>query len=696
MKRLIIIFILLIGVFCSQSFAQTGVKKGDAAYDQYRFEEAIDYYTEALPNLNSTEQISLVAYRIGYCYREMRNSIKAEEFFQKALKSNSQSLAPEAKLYYAETLKMNGKYEDAIEVYETYLDIVPDDYRAKVGIESCKEVPKWENQPSRYEVSNMSYFNSMQQDFAPAWADSKNRVVFFTTSRAGTVGDRTNLKMGQNFTDIFSIEQDRKGNWSEAMPLGGYINTIEDEGAPSLNDKGNTMYFTRCYGGEKETDLPCKIFTSTKRGRAWSGEKELIISGFESYEIGYPSVSKDELTIYFVAKAPIGYGGSDIYIMERESNKVPFGEPVNLGKPINTGGDETFPSLRDDGSLYFASDGHLGMGGLDIYRAEKNKDGEFNEPENLKPPINSPADDFGIIFYNNRERGYFSSSRPGGKGMDDIYFFRVPPLDIAVRGVVRDTTKPHFAFRIKGAKIQLLTEAGLVQAFETSDDGTYFFENLEEDTDYILKSSLGGDYFANTYSFTTRDVFQDTTIIININMAQIPKIITLPNIEYDFNKATLRPESTVSLDGLVKTLNDNKHLAIELRAHTDFRGTDKANNTLSEARAKSCVDYLIEKGIEQDRLTWRGFGESMPRTIDSTLVEKYNFLKPGDILTEGFIINLRNKEKEEITHQLNRRTEFSVKSKAFGLEPGQDPFEMENEHVIKQGDAEIDISGGEF
>jgi peptidoglycan-associated lipoprotein len=688
--------LLLTGFIFNSAVAQTGVRQGDQAFDQYRFEEAIEYYTEALPSLNSSEQTALVAYRIGYCYREMRESQKAEEFFRKALKANSQRLKPEARLYYADALRMNGKYEDAIEVYETYLDLVPDDYRAKVGIESCKTVPKWENQPSRFEVSNMAYFNSLKQDFAPAWADDDYEIVFFTSSREGTMGDRNNLKSGQKFTDIFQIEQDRKGNWSQAIPIGGYVNTEADEGAVCLNEKGNLLYFTRCYGGDK-VNIPCKIFTATKRGRAWSGTEELKIPGFEGYEVGYPSLSKDELTMYFAAQTPTGFGGTDIYKMTRADDKDPWGNPENVGEPINTSGDETFPYIRLDGSLYFASDGHIGMGGLDIFEAKPKEEGEgFQEPENLKPPINSSADDFKIIFYGEKQEGYFSSNRPGGKGMDDIYYFRMPPLDIAVRGVVKDTTKPKYAFRLKGVKVQLITDEGLQQAFETSEDGTYFFENLEEDTDYIMKASLGEDYFANTYTFTTRGIYRDTTMEININMASIPKIIELPNIEYDFNKATLRPESTVALDGLVKTLKDNPHLAIELRAHTDFRGTDEANMELSQARAQSCVDYLTEKGIEKDRLTSRGFGESMPRTVDSTLAEKHDFLKPGDILTEGFILDLPNKEQREIAHQLNRRTEFSVKSKTYGLEPGEDPFEAENEHVIKKGDAEIEVGGGEF
>ncbi|MFP4663380.1 MAG: OmpA family protein [Bacteroidales bacterium] len=694
MKK-IIFLVLLTGFIFSSAMAQTGVRKGDVAFDQFRFEEAIDYYTEALPEINNAEQTALVAYRVGYCYREMGNSQKAEEFFRKALKTNSQQLKPEARLYYADALRMNGKYEDAIEVYESYLDLVPDDYRAKTGIESCKVVPQWENQPSRYEVSNMAYFNSLKQDFAPAWGDEDYEIVFFTSSREGTMGDNVNLKSGEKFTDIFQIEQDRKGNWSEPYPLTGYVNTEEDEGAPTLNQKGNIMYFTRCYGGDK-INIPCKIFMATKRGRAWSGEEELKIPGFEGHEVAYPNLSQDELSLYFVANTPEGFGGSDIYVMTRESPKDDWGEAVNLGKPINTSGDETFPSIRQNGTLYFSSDGHVGMGGLDIFKAEPDGEGGFETPENLRPPVNSSADDFKIIFYGEREEGYFSSNRVGGKGMDDIYRFRMPPLDIAVRGVVKDTTRPEYAYRLAGAKIQLMTDEGLQQAFETSEDGTYVFENLEEETDYIMKASLGEDYFANTYTFTTRDIYHDTTLVIDINMASIPKVIELPNIEYDFNKATLRPESTVALDELVKTLEDNPHLAIELRAHTDFRGTDEANMELSEERAQSCVNYLTEKGIDKDRLTSRGFGESMPRTVDSTLAEKHDFLDRGDILTEGFILDLPDKEQREIAHQLNRRTEFSVKSKTYGLKEGQDPFEVENENVIKKGDAEVEVGGGEF
>ncbi|MGM0649316.1 MAG: OmpA family protein [Bacteroidota bacterium] len=694
MKRLIFLM-LLAGLFFNNANAQTGVKDGDKAFDQYRFGEAIDYYTEALPDLKSSEQTALVAYRIGYCYREMRNSKKAEEYFRKALKANSQRLKPEARLYYADALRMNGKYEDAIEVYETYLDLVPDDHRAKVGIESCKVVPKWENKPARYEISNMAYFNSLKQDFAPAWGDDDFDLVYFTTSREGTMGDRNNFKSGQKFTDIFQIEQDRKGNWSEAMPVGGYVNSEEDEGAVCVNNKGNFMYFTRCFSGD-DVDIPCQIYTATQRGRAWSGVEKLKIPGFGEYEVAYPELSPDETKLYFSANTPDGFGGSDLYVISRADTKAEWGEPTNLGKTINTAEDEVFPTMREDGTLYFASDGHVGMGGLDIFEAKPDGEGGFEEPVNLRPPVNSAADDFKIIFKGEREVGYFSSNRPGGKGMDDIYEFRLPPLDISVRGVVRDTTKPRYSYRLKGAKIQLMTDEGVQQAFETGEDGVYVFENVEEEKDYILKASLGEDYFANTYTFTTRDILQDTTIVIDINMASIPKVIELPNIEYDLAKAELRPESTVALDELVKTLNDNPHLAIEMRAHTDFRGSDESNMELSEARAKSCVDYLTEKGIEKERLTWRGFGESMPRTVDSTIAKKHDFLEPGDILTEGFILDLPNKEQREIAHQLNRRTEFSVESKTYGLEPGEDPFEAENENVIKKGDAEIEVGGGEF
>lgn len=697
MKRILILTILILGVFTTSIFAQSAVKKGDEAFDSYRYESAVEYYTQALPSIKNLEQYSQITYRIGFAHYQMRNTVMAEEFFAKSLKSNSQQLTPEARLYYGHTLRMNGKYEDAIEVYETYLDIVPDDYRAKTAIKSCKEVPVWENEQTRWEVSNMAYFNSMKNDLTPVWGDKKKTTVLFTTTREGTKSDRgNNERSGQRFADIFEVKVDRKGKWSEATPIGGSVNTEQDEGRPFVTARGNIMYFTRCFSGQK-IDIPCKIFKAQKRGKSWTGDVELVIPGFEGLDVAYPTLSPDELTMYFCAKSPAGYGGVDIYKMTRTNpKKDEWGEPINLGEPINTAGDEAYPYIKEDGTLYFSSDGHVGMGGYDLYTAKPRKDGGFEEPQNLRPPINSSSDDYGIMFYDKRERGYFTSTRPGGKGLDDIYFFRIPPLDLAVKGVVRDTTKEHFEFRIKGVKIQLLNEAGLVASYETSEDGTFFFENLEEDVDYILKASLGSDYFANTYTFTTREIYNDTTIERNINLAQIPKVITLPNIEYDRGKATLRPESTVSLDGLVKTLNDNPHLTIELRAHTDFIGIDESNMTLSDNRAKSCVDYLVSKGIAAERLKSRGFGESEPRVVDSVLSDKYKFIKAGDILTEGFIVGLKSKDKQEICHQLNRRTEFAVESKTFGLQPGQDPFELENEHVIRKGDAEIELEGDEF
>lgn len=692
MKRLFVIFSILL-ITVTSALAQPSLKKGDEAYDQFRYEEAIEYYLKSLPSINNSEVKADVLYRIGYCYLEMRNSFKGEEYLRKALQTNSQALRPEAKMHYADAMRMNGKYEDAIEVYKKYLETVPDDYRAKRGLESCKLVPKWENSQTRYEVENMAYFNSLKHDFAPTWADDDYQLVFFTSSREGSKGTRNNLRIGQKFTDLFQIEQDRKGNWSEPVPLSGFVNTEDDEGASTLTDRGNYLYFTRCKAGDN-VDIPCKIFKSKKRGRSWSAGDLFVIPGFEEIEVGYPSLSKDGLIMYFSAKSPRGFGGMDIYYMSREDDRDPFGEPVNIGAPINTAGDEVFPNIRQPGVLYFASDGHIGMGGLDIYRTEMDTAGEWQDPTNMKPPINSSYDDFGIIFYGKKEKGYFSSNREGGKGLDDIYYFKVPPLELAVRGVVKDTSNIRFIRRLKDAEVSLMDESGIVEQTLTGNDGTFFFE-LEEDKDYILKAKLGEDYFANSAAFTTRNIYKDSTLVVNINLARIPQIIELPNIEYDLDKATLRPESTVALDHLVKTLKDNPHLAIELRAHTDFRGDDEYNTDLSRRRAKSCVDYLIDKGIKSDRLTWKGFGESMPRVIDTTIASKHEFLDPGDILTEGFILEMRSENKRDIAHQLNRRTEFSVKSKTYGLKPGEVP--EEDEHKVEKGDAEIQkVGGGEF
>lgn len=666
-----IVFLSLMVFLPTLLFGQ--ISKGDEYYNTGQYDLAKDYYQKATASLTTQADKAQVNYKLGYCYKMLGDFDRAEMYFDVAVKNYVKGvIKPDVLLFYADALRMNGKYEDAIDIYKQYLQVSPQDHRAISGLESCTVVPKWISRPTRYKVVNVSKFNTLQLDFAGVWASKEYRSLYFTSSREGSMGSRDNYKSGQKFTDIFEVGQDRKGNWSEPIPIGGGVNTDEDEGAATVSLKGTEMYFTRCKAGKK-VDEPCKILYSTKKGNLWSEALLVSIPGFENYEVGYPAFSIDDKYVYFSAETPDGYGGMDIYKAERigTSGNV-FGRPENLGREINTLGDEVFPTVREDGTLYFSSDGRQGMGGLDIYKVVKDAKGNITGVENLRYPLNSSFDDFGIIYSGKEDSGYFSSNRKGGKGSDDLYSFTLPPLVITLNGIVRDTTDIDKITTIKGAKISLITDGGVVAEIVSSETGTFTYK-LQPNLKYEIKADAGMNYFARSASFTTFNVEYDTVINVAINMGRIPRIIVLPNIVYAYDSASLKPESTVTLDGLVKTLLDNPNIAIELRAHTDFRGNDDYNMQLSLGRAKSCVDYLISKGIKADRLTAKGFGETEPRTITKEIAAQYPAFKEGDILTEAYINKLSDNKKKEDAHQLNRRTEFSVLSTEYGLPKVGDP-----------------------
>lgn len=670
------------------------ISKGDDYYNSYQYDLAKDQYEKALGSITSQTEKAQVAYKLGYCYKMLNDSEKAEIYFGMAAKNYSKGvISPDVLLYYADALRMNGKYEDAIEIYKQYIQIMPQDYRGQSGLESSEMAPKWINRPTRHKVTNMSKFNSQYFDFSTVWASKDYRTIYFTSSREGTIGNEISKRSGQRFTDIFQVNQDRKGNWSEPAPLTGGINTVDDEGASTVSMKGSEMFYTKCKSG-KQIDDPCQIFYAQKRGNSWGEGVWVDFEGFSAYEVGYPALSPDDKIIYFSANAPDGYGGMDLYMAKRiGTTGYKFGTPVNLGPAINTPGDEIYPTVRADGTLYLSSDGHKGMGGLDIYKALKDEAGNFTGVENLRPPINSSFDDFGIIFKGKEENGFFSSNRKGGKGSDDVYEFTLPPLEITLSGLVRDTTDVEKVRLLKDVKIKINNDSGIVGELLTTASGTFNFNKIQQGQNYIVHADAGSGYFSNSVSFTTTNVEYDTVINIVINMARMKNIITLPNIEYAYDSDELKPESTVALDDLVKTLNDNPRLTIELRAHTDYRGRDDYNMDLSLRRAQSCVKYLISKGINPDRLRARGFGKTEPKEIDEELAKKYSYFKVGDVLTEQYILKL-SPAQQEVANQINRRTEFSILTTDFGLIDGVDPEEEKQKGV---GTAIIkDTDGSDF
>ncbi len=634
-------------------------RKARKAYDAWEageYFEAIDLFKDAYSKTRDNTERSEYVFMVAESYRYTNNPRSAETWYKKiAGKDNAR---PEASYWYAQSLKMNGKYEDAIDAFREYKQLVPSDARADIGIRSCELAIEWMESPEQYEIEDVRDLNSRASDFCPAYARDDYGMVYITSSREEAAGKREHGATGENFTDIFESRLDKKGRWSTPVPVND-INTEFEDGAASFSSDFREIYFTRCDMGKRE-NRGCVIMTASRTERGWSQPEKLDILP-DTLVAAHPAISPDGLTLFFVSQLPDSYGGKDIYYVTRSSAGGEWSKPVNAGPDINTAADELFPYLRADGTLYFASGGHIGMGGLDIFKAERGADGQW-VVDNMKYPINSSADDFGISFQGNSEKGLFSSTRKG-RSNDEIYYFEMPPLRFSVQGLVKDeeTGEP-----IPEARVQLIASDGTTVSDDTGEGGEFRFM-LNENVDYIFLASKEG-YLNGKEKETTRGQDKSREFLTTILMTSIDKPIELPNILYDFNKWDLRPESMVSLDRLVETLNDNPNVTIELMSHTDSRDTDEYNMELSQKRAQSVVDYLIEKGIDPRRLSAQGYGESQPRLIDEELAADYPFLDEGDVLDEEFIEQLQDDEQKEIAHQINRRTEFRVLSTDYEAE----------------------------
>ena len=459
------------------------------------------------------------------------------------------------------------------------------------------------------------------------------------------------------------VRKDRKGDWSNPALIdqGGIINTNDNEGAAQFNSRYTTLYFTRCWNESREKD-GCAIYKVGRMGAtAWGQPEKLDLASDSSKAIGHPSLSSDESTIYFSADLPGGKGGKDIWMASRKGKTKAggFGKPENLGPVINTDGDELFPFIRDDSILYFASNGHPGMGGLDIFRSVRHN-GEWSKPENMKYPINTSFDDFAIIFNPDEpEEGFFTSNRPGGKGRDDIYSFVVPPLLFTLQETITDdrTLQP-----VAGAEVQVVGTNGKSMKYTSDDKGNYTFNKnqVSPNTTYEILVTKQ-DYFNDKGKETTVGLERSKDLVRNFVLMPIPKKpVVLPDILYDLNKWDLKPQFQDSLQGLIQTLDANENLVIELASHTDSRGSDELNDVLSQRRAQSVVDYLISRGIDAGRLVAKGYGKRVPRTLNKDITRDGYTFKAGIVLTDSLVNTLPNTQIREDAFALNRRTEFSI------------------------------------
>ncbi|MAZ93452.1 MAG: hypothetical protein CMF58_03460 [Lentimicrobiaceae bacterium] len=663
----LLIFSFVIAIPIMVSAQRNPAKSADEAFSKQQYSLAIDKYKKAYTKVKKNkEEKNRITAQLAECYRLTGNYKRASISYKRLIKNDYDKRNPELLLHYANMLKMTGNYDDAINQYNAYSLRVPEDPRGVNGAESTALIEQWMENPSKYEVTNVKKINSREADFAPAYTTDNYNEIVFTSTREGATGKETDNWTSQNFSDLFVAKIDRKDEWSEPVLFDATekLNTNANEGAAVFNSKFNTIYFTRC-PNDQQKESGCQIYKARRTGRTWSEAEMVEMVGIDTLStIGQPTISEGELVIYFAANRRNGLGGKDLWVAFRDSKSEPFGRPMNLGETINTPGDEMFPFLRNDTTLFFASDGHGGMGGLDIFVTKIDTSGNWGEPKNLKYPINSISDDFAIIFHPTDEYGFLSSSRKGSRGLEDIWYFIEPPLLFSLSGTVRDD---RTLMTMGDVNVQLVGSSGISVTTRTNDEGFYSFgeSQLEPNTMYEVLVAKP-NYFNTKGTFTTVGVEFSKDFVKDFNLIPIPaEPIELPEILYDLAKWELKPQYQDSLQGLIQTLRDNPNIVIELAAHTDTRDSYERNDVLSQRRAQSVVDYLIVRGIEPSRLVAKGYGERVPITLKKDVIRDGYPFAEGTTMTEEYIVELTSNGEKEAAHQLNRRTEFRVLRKDY-------------------------------
>lgn len=658
MKKAVYIIVCLLLTAVAAGCRTPKLSEADAQFQRGEYYDASVTYKKVYNKLRKKEerpQRGEVAFKMGRCYRLLNMSARASAAFQNALRYEY----PDSTTHFmlAQALHADGKYAAALRSYDKYLEFCPDDSLAINCAEGCRTAQEIRARGSRYVVKQAKLFNSRRADFCPMYLGADCDQIYYTSTTEKATGDKKSEITGMKNADVFFSKKNEKGEWERPEPVEGELNTEFDEGIVAFSPDAQTMYLTKA---RRELNAPTsvEIYTSTRSDAKWSAPVKFEITADTLSTFGHPAVSPDGEYLYFVSDMPGGYGGKDIW---RISLKERQGSLVNLGPDINTEGNDDFPYVRSDGSLYFSSDGHPGMGGLDIFRATAVGDpADLRwKVENMGFPINSAGDDFGITF-GKGEDGFFSSNRGDARGYDHIYSFEYDPVRIAIEGLVMDKDEEP----VKNAIIRIVGNDGSNQKEVARDDGSFSFA-LQRGVKYVMLAGAKG-YLNQKQEFASDSTMEDANYWVEFILPSISKPSVVENIFYDYDKADLRPESKTALNELIAVLHDNPNVTIEMASHTDRWGSDAYNINLSERRAKSVVDYLVENGISRNRLQPHGYGKSRPKTVTKRIARLYPQFKEGDILTEEFIKTL-SEEDQQAADQINRRTEFSVLSLTYNM-----------------------------
>ena len=722
---LLIVALLFAGSAMAQHSVAT---QADEQFKNRQYTLALDSYQKAYDRVSSNKaEKNRIYFQMGECYRLMYNYPKAEHTYHRLIQAGYYTVEPKLYFYMAEMCRFNGKFDEADGYYDKYLELVPDDKLGISRKKSLIEVTRWAADRSRHVITKLVDWSTEYNDWSPRFLGDDTNTLVFSSSRYGIEdGDAKDVWTGQNYSSLYTVYKDRNGRWTDEPQLfdkSGKINTANNEGEAVFSADGNTLYFSRCEIVEHETRY-CGIYTTTKavadkkkksakkagaskstskkgdskKGKGKGGDEEApeevapgewatpvrINLGDTVYNYLYPAITSDGLTLYFCSDMPGGEGDYDLWKTTRASLADDFGKPVNMGPIVNTPGREAFPVLRGDSTLYFSSNGLPGIGGYDIFKTTIGKR-ICSKPQNLGVPINSSYDEMCIIYYPENEdnimmeRGYFSSNRPfedplnkntdkKGKKVPlptlNLFKFELPPLLYTIEGTVRDEKSMQL---IKGAKVKIVGSDGSESETYTDKKGHYKFNNSQVHGQVVYKMYFSKvDYFSLEQSESTKGYTVDKDIVHDCRMEPVPQQpVVLPEIRYDLSKWDIKEEFMDSLMDLYLVMMNNPGIVVEIRAHTDCRPfIGLTNDTLSQRRAQSVVDYLANRGIERGRMVAKGYAERVPRTLDRDVVitvggVPYTF-SAGTTLECDFINDLPTKEHQEAAHQLNRRIEFLI------------------------------------
>ncbi|NCB25387.1 MAG: hypothetical protein EOM62_07935 [Bacteroidia bacterium] len=633
---------------------QANLSDARSHYLSGAYHAASEIYRELYRNTPRSEKAlrGVIAFEMAENFRAINQSARAMEAYGNAIRLGY----PDTMMYlsYARMLHRERKYSQALDAYRNFLMMQPDHPLAVNGIQGL--LMAQQETPSRYEVQRMELFNSTRSEFSPMLTH-RDKMLYFTSSREDVSGETKSLVTGLKFNDLFVAEKDVRGNWKKPTRLPDAINTEFDEGTPSFTTDGEWMYYTFSGTDSGKSGVPA-IYCSKRVNGTWSAGRPLQLVPSDTLSLfAHPALSPSGSFLYFVSDMAGGMGGKDIWRVSVASDHV-TGVPQNLGASVNTVGDEMFPYMRTDSTLYFSSDGHPGRGGLDLLVAKRTQNKEGWQVTSLPQPLNSSADDFGITFMRDAENGFFSSNRDDGRGYDHLYSFVYREATITVSGLVVDQEDES----LPGAAVSVEGSDGSMRPLVTNRQGEYQFR-AARDVMYMFTVEADG-FIKQKQSLWTTSEEKDTLYYVDFEMIPYNKPVILEHIFYDYDRATLRSESKHELDKLAAILRENPEISIEIAAHTDRHGNEAYNRDLSARRAQAVLDYLGVSGIDVGRIQTVGRGKTEPMRVRKSIASQYDFLKEGDLLTEAFIEQLIPTQ-QAIADQINRRTEFRVLPPTF-------------------------------